>query len=136
VSGARCDLEVRLDDVPGALARFGDALGTAGVSIEGGGAWVVAGQGAAHFLIEAAALDLVRAALAAAGVTVVAAREVVTVRLAQDTPGQLGGFCRGLAEAAVNVEVLYSDHDHQLCVVVDDPARARAVAEAWSAPMR
>jgi hypothetical protein len=43
------DLEIDLDDQPGALAAMGLALGEAGVSVEGGGAWVVGGRGAAHF---------------------------------------------------------------------------------------
>jgi hypothetical protein len=46
------DLTVALDNRPGALAEMGEALGRAGVSIEGGGAWVVDGMGIAHFLFE------------------------------------------------------------------------------------
>jgi hypothetical protein len=37
-----------------------------------------------------------------------------------------------MAEAGVNIEVLYSDHDHQLVVVVDDPVTGQAVSDAWS----
>ena len=44
-------------------------------------------------------------------------------RLKQDVPGQLGLLTRRMAEAGVNIEVLYSDHDHQLILVVDDIAR-------------
>lgn len=44
------DLAIELDNRPGALAEMGEALGRAGVSIEGGGAWVVDGRGVAHFL--------------------------------------------------------------------------------------
>ena len=40
------DLAITLEDRPGALAEMGEALGRAGVSIEGGGVW----NGAAHFL--------------------------------------------------------------------------------------
>jgi hypothetical protein len=47
-------------------------------------------------------------------------------------PGQLGQLTRRMAEAGVNIEVLYSDHDHQLILVVDDVAKAQAVADAWS----
>jgi hypothetical protein len=36
-----------------------------------------------------------------------------------------------MAEAGVNIEVMYSDHDHPLILVVDDIARGRAVSEAW-----
>jgi hypothetical protein len=46
------DLTIMLENRPGALSEMGDALGRAGVSIEGGGAWVVNGQGVAHFLFQ------------------------------------------------------------------------------------
>ena len=49
--GAMKDLAIRLDDRPGALAAMGEALGKAGVSVEGGGAFVVDGRGIAHFLV-------------------------------------------------------------------------------------
>ena len=98
--------------------------------VEGGGAWVVGGKGVAHFLFkdEAAA----RKALEAAGIRVVAERDVLVHRLKQAVPGQLGLLSRRMAEAGVNIEALYSDHDHQLILVVDDLARGRAVSEAWA----
>jgi hypothetical protein len=37
-----------------------------------------------------------------------------------------------MADAGVNIEVLYSDHDHRLILVVDDLAAARKVSEAWA----
>jgi hypothetical protein len=37
-----------------------------------------------------------------------------------------------MAEAGVNIEVLYSDHEHQLILVVDDPVAGRAVADRWT----
>jgi len=123
------DLTIALENRPGALAEMGEALGRAGVSVEGGGAWVVGGQGVAHFLFANGAAA--RQALEAAGIQVLAEREVVAQRLKQDVPGQLGLLTRRMAEAGVNIEVLYSDHDHQLILVVDDLARGREVAEAW-----
>jgi len=123
------DVAIELDDRPGSLARMGEALGRAGVSIEGGGAWIVDGRGVAHFLFADGAQA--RTALEAAGLTVLAVRDVVIQRLKQAVPGQLGMLTRRMAEAGVNIEVLYSDHDHQLVLVVDDVARARAVAEEW-----
>jgi hypothetical protein len=124
------DLTIDLDDRPGALAEMGEALGRAGVSIEGGGAWVVNGRGAAHFLFHDG--TAARKALEAAGIRVVAVRDVVVQRLKQGVPGQLGKLTRRVAEAGVNIEVLYSDHDHQLILVVDDVARGRQVADAWT----
>ncbi len=124
------DLAIDLDDRPGTLAAMGEALGKAGVSVEGGGAWVVNGRGVAHFLF--ADGEAARSALEAAGIRVLAVRDVVVQRLKQAVPGQLGKLTRRMADAGVNIEVLYSDHDHQLILVVDDPVRGRAVAEAWT----
>lgn len=106
------------------------ALGRAGVSIEGGGAWVVDGRGVAHFLFEDGA-DA-RRALESAGIRVLAERDVVVQRLKQAVPGQLGILTRRMADAGVNIEVSYSDHEHQLILVVDDLVKGRAVSEAWS----
>jgi hypothetical protein len=128
------DLAIELENRPGALARMGEALGKAGVSIEGGGAWVVGGQGAAHFLFADGAAA--RHALEAAGIRVIRESEVVVQRLAQEVPGQLGMLTRRMAEAGVNIEVLYSDHDHQLILVVDDVERGRAMAAEWAREMR
>ena len=124
------DLTIALEDRPGALAEMGDALGRAGVSIEGGGAFVVGGQGVAHFLFHDGAAA--RKALEAAGITVLAEREVLVQRLNQTQPGQLGKITQRMAEAGVNIEVLYSDHDHQLILVVDDLEKGRAVSESWT----
>lgn len=125
------DVSIQLEDRPGALADMGEALGRAGVSIEGGGAWVVGASGAAHFLFTDG--EAARRALEAAGIKVLAVRDVVVQRLKQAVPGQLGQLTRRMADAGVNIEVLYSDHDHQLILVVDDIARARAVSAAWAA---
>lgn len=123
------DLTIALENQPGALADMGDALGRAGVSIEGGGAFVVNGEGVAHFLFADGAAA--RNALEAAGIHVLAENEVLVQRLNQSQPGQLGKITRLMAEAGVNIEVLYSDHDHQLILVVDDFEKGRAVSESW-----
>ena len=119
------DLAIRLDDRPGALAEMGEALGRAGVSIEGGGVF----GGIAHFLFHDG--DAARRALEDAGIPVASMREVLAQKLHQGEPGQLGKLARRMADAGVNIEVQYSDHDHQLILVVDDMERGRAVSEAW-----
>ena len=136
MSHALRDLAFRLENRPGALAAAGEALGAAGVSLEGGGAFTVDGidgvrRGIAHFLIAAGSAAPAREALAAAGVAVIGDREVLVQRLDQERPGQLGAICRRMADAGVNIETLDSDHQNQLILVVDDPARGRAVSEAW-----
>jgi hypothetical protein len=124
------DLTIALDNRPGALAEMGAALGKAGVSIEGGGAFVVDGRGIAHFLFDDDAPA--RQALEAAGIRVVEERKVLVQRLRQDEPGQLGKLTRRMADAGVNIEVLYSDHNHQLVLVVDDIEKGRVVSEEWT----
>lgn len=123
------DLTIQLENRPGALAEMGEVLGRAGVSIEGGGAWVIDGHGIAHFLFEDG--EAAQRALEAAGIHVVAVRDVLVQRLEQGRPGQLGEISRQMAEAGVNIEVMYSDHDHQLILVVDDMAKGLSVSEAW-----
>ena len=124
------DLAIELENRPGAIAEMGDVLGKAGVSVKGGGAWVVNDVGVAHFLFtdDAAA----KQALEAAGIKVLAERDVLVQRLKQDVPGQLGMLTRRMADAGVNIEVLYSDHDHQMILVVDNFEKGKAVSEAWT----
>ena len=123
------DLAIALDNRPGALAEMGKALGNAGVSVEGGGAWLFDGKAVAHFLFEDGAAA--RKALKSAGIPVLAERDVVVVRLKQDEPGQLGKIADRMAHGGVNIEAQYSDHNNQLILVVDDIAKANAVAKAW-----
>jgi hypothetical protein len=124
------DLAISLENRPGALAEMGEVLGRAGVSVEGGGAWVVDGTGIAHFLFQDG--SAARRALEASGICVLEEREVLVQRLKQDVPGQLGLLTRRMAEGGVNIEVLYSDHNHQLILVVDNIARGREISEAWA----
>ena len=123
------DVTIGLENRPGALAEMGEALGRAGVSIEGGGVF----GGVAHFLFEdgVAARD----ALEAAGIRVIAVRDVLIQRLSQTEAGQLGKIARRMADAGVNIEVQYSDHDHQLILVVDDMVTGRRVSDEWMAEL-
>ncbi len=128
------DLAIGLENRPGALAEMGEALGKAGVSVEGGGGFVTGGKGIAHFLFEDG--DAARKALEDKGIEVLADREVLVQRLNQDDPGQLGKLSRMMAQAGVNIEVIYSDHQNQLILVVDDLEKGRAVSDAWKSGAR
>lgn len=123
------DLTIRLENRPGALADMGETLGAAGISVEGGGCWMINGEATAHFLFDDG--DAARRALEAKGIEVIAIREVLLQRLRQDVPGQLGKITRAMADAGVNIEVQYSDHDNQLVLVVDDIEKGRPVSEEW-----
>jgi hypothetical protein len=123
------DLEIILENRPGQLALMGQRLGDAGVSIEGGGMFLVGDQGVAHFLFENG--PLAQSALESVGMRVTGCREVLVQRLKQDEPGQLGQLCQRIADAGVNIEVLYSDHNHHLILVVDDPLKGQRVSDEW-----
>jgi hypothetical protein len=117
------DLTVVLQDHPGTLADLGEALGKAGVNIEGIAGFEVRGEGVVHMLVEDAAAA--RQALEGAGVEVRGASEVLLVDL-QDRPGQLGEIARKIANAAANITVGYLSTKMQLVLVVDDVGKARA----------
>ena len=120
------DLEISLDDHPGALAEMGEALASAGVSVEGGGAWVVGNQGVAHFLFEDSVVA--RKVLEKKGIEVTRENEIIVQRLKQDQPGQLGKIARLMQQAGVNIKVIYSDHHNQLILVVDDFEKGQIVS--------
>lgn len=124
------DLEIIMENRPSQLALMGETLGAAGISVEGGGMFLVDNRGVAHFLVDDGPAGQV--ALRDAGMTVAACRKVITVRLNQDEPGQLGKLCRAMGEANVNIEVLYSDHDGQLILLVNDVVRGQAIADKWT----
>ena len=123
------DLEIFLQNKPGALAEMGEVLGAAGVSLEGGGVFLHDGLGVAHFLVDDA--EKAKTVLEANGIQVGKVSEVLMQKLRQDVPGQLGKICRLMAEAGVNIEVQYSDHANQLILVVDDFGKGKAVSERW-----
>src|SRR5574341_1621468 len=101
------DLAIKLQNRPGALAEMGEALGKAGLSIEGGGGFVFDETAIVHFLFEDA--SAAREALRQAGIEVLEEREVLIQRLHQDQPGQLGKISRRMADAGVNIDVIHSD---------------------------
>jgi organic hydroperoxide reductase OsmC/OhrA len=123
------NLSILLEDRPGALAEMGETLGRAGVSIEGGGMFVVEGKGVANFLVDDGTAGL--RALEDAGIQVIREEDVVIQKLNQGEPGQLGKLLRRMAEADVNVLTQYSDHDHRLVLVVDNLQAAQSVSDRW-----
>jgi hypothetical protein len=124
------DIEIVLNNQPGALALMGETLGRQRISLEGGGVFQLGATAIAHFLVAEA--ERAKQALAKVNIEVVQINEVLIQKLRQDVPGQLGMFCRRLADAGVNILVQYSDHANQLIVVVDDIEKGRQVSEAWT----
>ena len=124
------DVSIELPDQPGSLARFGEALGAAGVSLEGGGVFTANGVGHAHFLVEDG--EAARAALEQAGLGTATIRPALIRRLKQEIPGQLGAIARALGHAGVNIERQYSDHANRLILVVDNMDAAEQATTEWA----
>lgn len=123
------DIEIKLENRPGALALLGETLGREQISLEGGGVFASGDHSIAHFLVEES--GRAKEVLEAAGIEVVKINDVIIQKLRQDVPGQLGAFCRRLADAGVNILTQYSDHSNQLIVVVDDYEKAYQVSGEW-----
>jgi hypothetical protein len=120
------DLTVHLQDEPGTLAAMGEALGAAHVNIEGICGFRCGDAGQVHILIENP--DSARRALKSAGFKVEQVREVI-VKDIVDRPGELGGIARRLAEAGINLELLYLTASMKLVIGVDDTEKARGVLD-------
>ena len=123
------DLEILLKNEPGSLALLGETLGKNKISLEGGGVFQNGSLSIAHFLVE----DPEKASdvLQTAGIKVLKTNDVLIQKLRQDVPGQLGMFCRRLADAGINILVQYSDHANRLIVVVDNIEQGKTVSEQW-----
>lgn len=120
------DLTVVLRDEPGELARLGASTGAAGVNIEGMCAFTGEGRGLIHVLIDDEAVRRAVSALEEAGLGVVDEREVLVVDI-EDRPGSLGELARELAEANVNIELLYTTFGGvRVVIATDDMDSARA----------
>jgi hypothetical protein len=118
------DLTVFLEENPGSLATMGEALGKAGINIKGTSGQTVEDKGVIHILIEDA--DKARTALEAAGIDVGVARDVLLVDV-QAVPGDLGAKARAIADAGVNIDLIYLTEDHRFVIGVDDLEKAKNV---------
>jgi hypothetical protein len=118
------NLTVVLKDEPGQLARLGQATGEAGINMLGMSALTGEGRGVINILVEDG--DRTREALEAADLGVADQQEALVVDVT-DRPGTIGELARQLAEAGVNIELLYSTFSGvRVAIVTDDLASARA----------
>lgn len=111
------DLTVDLANRPGTIADVGEALGAAGINIHGGCGFPCGGTGVMHLLVDDA--EVCRHVLTGAGLTPGDARPVLTVKL-QDRVGEMGDYARRLADAGINIDLIYLTVDGRLVLGVDD----------------
>jgi hypothetical protein len=121
------EIIVTVDDRPGVLAEIGELLGRSGVNIETLAATAYQDRGLIHLIVD----DGEDAAqiLASNGFTVEGSRAVMTVTL-DDRPGELGRYCRRLADSGVGILSAYvarrGGGETELIMAVDDPRAAQA----------
>lgn len=113
------DLIVALVDQPGSLATASDALGRAGVNIDGACGYVCDGQGVYHVLVQD--VERGRRALLNGGFIIEDERRVVATPV-ENRPGAAAVLLRRVADAAVNVDLLYMTLDGQLVLGGSDIA--------------
>ena len=119
------ELTVVLDDVPGALAQLGKALGDARVNIDAIQGMSREGKGVVRFVPNDT--DAAARALDAAHIAFTT-REVLLVKVL-DEPGTLGDVALVMATAGINIDAVYVTTRGRLVLSVDDLDGAVHVAE-------
>lgn len=120
------DLTVILEDRPGALAKVGEALGRAGINIEGICGVTVSGKGTVHILVENG--KKARQVLDANHIDVAKEVEVLVVPV-EDRPAVLGNIARRLATAGVSLNLAYLATSTRLVIGTDDLEKAREAVQ-------
>jgi len=123
------DLEIILENIPGALSLLGETLGKHKISLEGGGVFYNGPYSIAHFLVDEP--ERAKEVLEQVNIKVLKISDVIIQKLRQDIPGQLGLFCKKIADGQVNILTQYSDHANQLILVVDNYEKGKEISEEW-----
>ena len=117
------DLTISTEDRPGGLASIGEALGNAGINIEGLAGFGMEGRGIIHVCVQDGAAA--RQALDGAGIKVEGEAEAILGGSIQgaDQPGTMGMMARQIADAGVNVKACYVATNNRAVMVTDDNAK-------------
>ena len=98
------DLVIEVDNEPGALARVASAVSDGGVNLSAATCTSPGERAQLHILVKHP--EAAKHALATAGVTITSEREVVVVE-ATDRPGELADLARKIAEAGIDLDLVY-----------------------------
>lgn len=98
------DLTIDLENTPGALAEAASAISDAGVNLAAATCIGSGERAELHILVPHP--EPVRRALAIAHLAVSREREVVVVDV-EDRPGELADLARKVAQAGINIELVY-----------------------------
>ena len=120
------DFKVLLEDRPGTFANLLEPLGRAGVNVEGICGFPSEGRGVIHLMVDDPAGC--REVLDAAGIEIDEEQEVLVVQMA-DRPGEGAAAARRLADAGVNVNLVYMATGTRAVIGADDLDRAKGVLD-------
>jgi hypothetical protein len=114
------DLTVVAPDRPGTLAELAEAIGRAGINIEGVSGYSCGGNGVIHLLVEdhRGARKIVESL----GLQIQDERDVLVVDT-EDRPGGLAAVTRKVAATGVNIDFLYGTRG-RLVMGADDFEKA------------
>jgi hypothetical protein len=121
------DFTIVLENRPGKLAEVGEALGNANVNIDGVCGFHCKGSGVIHILAEDA--DGARKALETAGLKITKEQKVLLIG-AEDHPGELGRISRLIADARVNIDLVYLSMKGEVVVAAEDLDKVRSAVES------
>ena len=118
------DLTIEVDNEPGALARVATAISDAGVNLSAATCTRPGDKAELHILVPHA--EAARHALAISNLSVTREREVVVVE-AKDRPGELADLARKVAEAGINLDLVYVATRTRVVFGADDIDALKAV---------
>ncbi len=121
------DFTVFLGNRPGRLANLGEVLGKAGVNIEGLCGIQFEGKGHIHFVVEDH--ETAKKALQKAEIEIIAERDVLVLDIESiaGKPGTGAEINRRLAEAGINIDLIYVAENNRIVLGVDNPDKALSV---------
>ena len=125
------DLTVVLDDRAGQLAHMGEALGDAGITIEGFSATTHDGVGVVHVLVDNAMVA--QNALILADIKVEGEADAVVIDLTAEEanrPGALGRVAGKVAASGINIATAYLATRDRVVLVTSDNEKAREAVQA------
>jgi len=123
------DLVIDIENTPGALARVAAAISDAGVNIAAATCVGPGERAELHILVPHA--EAAKHALAISHVAVTREREVVVVDV-EDRPGVLSDLTRRIAQAGVNLDLVYVATRNRIVFGADDLPALRVALDAPS----
>src|SRR5215204_3364605 len=117
------DLVIDIENTPGALAQVAAAISDAGVNLAAATCVGPGERAELHILVPHA--EAVKHALAISHVAVTREREVVVVEV-EDRPGVLADLTRRIADAGVNLDLVYIATQNRIVFGSNDLSALRA----------